>query len=58
MRQITYTCNIIVDDNDDVNGEHLCEEIQAYLNNNGDNKISGYNFQYDNFIPFIPQEEY
>ena len=32
MKQITYTCNIILDNNDDVNGEHLCEEIQSYFN--------------------------
>ena len=57
-KSATFTVRINVDYDSDINPLHLCEEMQAYLNNNGDNKISGYNFKYDNFIPFIPQEEY
>ena len=32
LQEITFTARIMVDENDDINGEHLCEEIQAYLN--------------------------
>ncbi len=65
MKQITYTCNIIVDDNDDVNGEHLCEEIQSYLNSayyydEEDSvlkaKVTGYKI--DTITPFIARSEY
>ena len=34
MKQITFSCRIVCDDNDGINGLHLCEEIQAYLNSN------------------------
>ena len=47
MTQATFTVRINVDDNSDLNPVHLCEEMQAYLNNNGNNKISGYTFNYD-----------
>ena len=57
-RSATFTVRITVDDDSDINPLHLCEEMQAYLNTNGDSKISGYNFKYDNFITFIAQEEY
>ena len=57
-RSATFTVRITVDDDSDINPLHLCEEMQAYLNNNGNNKISGYTFNYDKFLPFIPQEEY
>ena len=65
MKQITYTCNIILDNNDDVNGEHLCEEIQAYLNSayyydEEDSvlkaKVVGYKI--DNITPFTARSEY
>ena len=71
MKQITYTCNIIVDDNDDVNGEHLCEEIQSYLNSayyyETDNVIKAQVVGYkiypnqrvvDNITPFTARSEY
>ena len=32
LQEITFTARIMVDENDGINGEHLCEEIQAYLN--------------------------
>ena len=57
-KSATFTVRINVDDNSDLNPVHLCEEMQAYLNNNGNNKISGYTFNYDKFLPFIPQEVY
>ena len=65
MKQITYTCNIILDNNDDVNGEHLCEEIQSYLNSayyyeEEDSvlkaKVVGYKI--DNITPFTARSEY
>ena len=58
MTQATFTVRISVDNDSDLNPVHLCEEMQAYLNNNGNNKISGYTFNYDKFLPFIRQEEY
>ena len=65
MKQITYTCNIILDNNDDVNGEHLCEEIQSYLNSayyydEEDSvlkaKVVGYKI--DNITPYTARSEY
>ena len=65
MKQITYTCNIILDNNDDVNGEHLCEEIQSYLNSayyydEEDSvlkaKVVGYKI--DNITPFTARSQY
>ena len=58
MKEYTYSFRIVCEDNDAPNPVHLCEEMQAYLNNNSNNKISGYTFNYDKFLPFIPQEEY
>ena len=65
MKQITYTCNIILDNNDYLNGEHLCEEIQSYLNSayyydEEDSvlkaKVVGYKI--DNITPFTARSEY
>ena len=65
MKQITYTCNIILDNKDDVNGEQLCEEIQSYLNSayyydEEDSvlkaKVVGYKI--DNITPFTARSEY
>ena len=39
MTQATFTVRINVDNDSDLNPVHLCEEMQAYLNNNGNNKI-------------------
>tara|TARA_B100000902_G_C26914774_1_gene718672 strand:- start:153 stop:362 length:210 start_codon:yes stop_codon:yes gene_type:complete len=69
MKQITFSCRIVCDDNDGVNGLHLCEEIQAYLNSNlsyydedvDENVnavVTGYAVEIDKFVPFIAQEEY
>tara|TARA_B100000427_G_scaffold58532_1_gene45946 strand:- start:913 stop:1122 length:210 start_codon:yes stop_codon:yes gene_type:complete len=69
MKQITFSCRIVCDDNDGVNGLHLCEEIQAYLNSNlsyydddlDENvnaEVTGYAVEVDKFVPFIAQEEY
>ena len=65
MKQITYYCNIILDNEDDINGEHLCEEIQAYLNSAYyydeeekvvKAKVIGYKI--DNITPFLARSEY
>jgi len=65
MKQITYSCNIILDNEDDVNGEHLCEEIQCYLNSAYyydeeekvvKAKVIGYKI--DNITPFLARSEY
>jgi|TARA_B100001996_G_scaffold189067_1_gene144665 hypothetical protein len=69
MKQITFSCRIVCDDNDGINGLHLCEEIQAYLNSNlsyydddlDENvnaEVTGYAVEVDKFVPFIAQEEY
>ena len=63
MKQITFSCRIVCDDNDGINGLHLCEEIQAYLNSHTcnydestdeyqDAKVVAYQFDYDKFVPF------
>ena len=69
MNSAVFSCRIQLGDDDTINPVHLCEEIQAYLNSSTDYleentdeyanaKVIGYNFKYDNFIPFIAQEEY
>ena len=68
MKNATFTVRLEFDNNDVVNPLHLCEEIQSYLNESHHYgmkkvddiepaKVSGYKFEYDNFIKFvIPQE--
>ena len=69
MKQITFSCRIVCDNDDGINGLHLCEEIQAYLNSNlsyydddlDENvnaEVTGYAVEVDKFVPFIAQEEY
>ncbi len=69
MKQITFSCRIVSDNNDDINPVHLCEEIQAYLNAgysfDDDNtqeqvnaEVVGYKVEVDNFTPFIAEAEY
>ena len=69
MKQITFSCRIVCDDNDGINGLHLCEEIQAYLNSNlhlydddsyeyVNAEVKGYKVEVDKFVPFIAQDEY
>jgi len=69
MKQITFSCRIVVDDNDGINGLHLCEEIQAYLNSNlsyyddelqehVNAEVTGYTVEVDKFVPFIADDEY
>ena len=65
MKQITYYCNIILDNEDDINGEHLCEEIQAYLNSayhyDEEDKIvkaKVIGYKVDNITPFLARSEY
>ncbi len=69
MQQITFSCRIVCDNDDGINGLHLCEEIQAYLNSNHhlydtdsdefvNAEVKGYAIEVDNYVPFIAQEEY
>ena len=58
MKQITFSCRIVCDDNYDINGLHLCEEIQVYLNEFYNAEVKGYAVEVDRFVPFIAQDEY
>ena len=69
MKQITFSCRIVCDNDDGINGLHLCEEIQAYLNSNlsyydddlDENvnaEVTGYAVEVDKFVPFIADDEY
>ena len=68
MKNATFTVRLEFDDNDEVNPLHLCEEIQSYLNESHHYgmkklsdikpaKVSGYKFEYDNFIKFTSEGE-
>ena len=67
MKNATFTVRLEFDDNDEVNPLHLCEEIQSYLNESHHYgmkklndiipaKVSGYKFEFDNFIKFQEQQ--
>ncbi len=69
MKQITFSCRIVCDNDDGINGLHLCEEIQAYLNSNlsyyddelhehVNAEVTGYAVEVDKFVPFIADDEY
>tara|TARA_B100000029_G_scaffold370876_1_gene364766 strand:+ start:271 stop:447 length:177 start_codon:yes stop_codon:yes gene_type:complete len=58
MKQAFMTIRLNVDNEDEINPYHLCEEMQAYLNNHSNTKIDGYIFEYDKFNPFIPKDDY
>jgi len=69
MKSAIFTLRIQFENDQDVNPEYLAEELQASINSMycyvdeetgeySNNKIVGYKFEYDNFIPFIAQEEY
>tara|TARA_R100000742_G_C4195008_1_gene25893 strand:- start:38 stop:247 length:210 start_codon:yes stop_codon:yes gene_type:complete len=69
MKSAIFTLRIQLEDDQDVNPEYLAEELQASINSMycyldsetgeySNNKIIGYKFEYDNFIPFTSKEEY
>tara|TARA_B100001250_G_C19356135_1_gene595554 strand:- start:140 stop:355 length:216 start_codon:yes stop_codon:yes gene_type:complete len=70
MKTATFTVRIQVEDDQEINPFHLSEELQASLNSmyfydvdsetgeHTDNRILGYKFEYDSFVPFTPQETY
>ena len=72
MKSAVFQVRIQVEEDQEINPLYLAEELQASINSmysyldsetgelidNDNNKIVGYKFEYDNFVPFIAQEEY
>ena len=69
MKSAIFQVRIQVEDDQELNPLYLSEELQASINSMysyrdsetgeySDNKIVGYKFEYDNFVPFIAKEEY
>ena len=69
MKTATFTVRIQVEEDQEINPFYLCEELQASLNSMycyldsetgeySDNRISGYKFEYDSFVPFTSKESY
>jgi len=72
MKTATFTVRIQIEEDQDINPLYLSEELQASINSmysyvdsetgersaNLDNRILGYKFKYDSFVPFIAKEEY
>jgi len=72
MKSALFTVRIQVEDDHEINPLYLSEELQASINSMccyqdsetgeithySNNKIVGYRFEYDNFVPFIAKEEY
>ena len=69
MKTATFTVRIQLEDDQEINPFYLCEELQASLNSMysyldsdtgeySDNRILGYKFKYDPFIPFTSKESY
>ena len=69
MKTATFTVRMQVEEDQEINPFYLCEELQASLNSMysyldsdtgeySDNRILGYKFKYDSFVPFTAKEEY
>ena len=58
MKTMTYSFRILCDNEEAPNPVHLCEEMQAYLNQFSNAEITGYAVEVDRFVPFIAQDEY
>ena len=69
MKTAVFQVRMQVEDDQEINPFYLAEELQASLNSMycyldpetgeySDNKILGYKFKYDPFIPFTPKESY
>ena len=69
MKSAVFQVRIQVEEDQEINPLYLAEELQASINSMysyldsetgeyNNNKIVGYKFEYDNFVPFTPQETY
>ena len=60
MKSAVFQVRIQVEEDQEINPLYLAEELQASINSmySYNNKIVGYKFEYDNFVPFIAKEEY
>ncbi len=60
MKSAVFQVRIQVEEDQEINPLYLAEELQASINSmySYNNKIVGYKFEYDNFVPFRYQEEY
>ena len=69
MKSAVFQVRIQVEEDQEINPLYLAEELQASINSMysyldsetgeyNNNKIVGYKFEYDNFVPLIAQEEY
>ena len=69
MKSALFTVRIQVEDDQEINPLYLSEELQASINSMyryrdsetgeySNNKIVGYKFEYDSFVPFTSKEEY
>ena len=69
MKSALFTVRIQVEDDQEINPLYLSEELQASINSMyrylysdtgeySDNRILGYKFEYDSFVPFIAKEKY
>ena len=69
MKSAVFQVRIQVEEDQEINPLYLAEELQASINSmysyldsetgeHSNNKIVGYKFEYDNFVPFTPQETY
>ena len=60
MKTATFTVRIQIEEDQEINPFYLTEELQASINSmySTDNRILGYKFEYDSFVPFTPKESY
>ena len=69
MKSAVFQVRIQVEEDQEINPLYLAEELQASINSmysyldsetgeHSNNKIVGYKFEYDNFVPFTQQETY
>ena len=69
MKSATFTVRIQIEEDQEINPLYLTEELQASINSmysyvdsetgeHTDNRILGYKFEYDSFVPFTPEESY
>lgn len=69
MRSATFTVRMQIEEDQEINPLYLCEELQASINSMysyldsdteecSNNRILGYKFEYDSFVPFTPKESY
>ena len=67
MKTATFTVRIQIEEDQEINPLYLTEELQESINSMycyldsetgeySDNRILGYKFEYDSFVPFIAKE--